>query len=71
VVHRAEGMMQMMQTNFVGVLNVTNAVLPHMRNRCEGSVVFIGSRSAFRNQIPVRVFLCPLLVFISWPGLTN
>jgi NAD(P)-dependent dehydrogenase (short-subunit alcohol dehydrogenase family) len=47
----AEGMMHMMQTNFVGVINVTNAVLPHMRNRREGSVVFIGSRSAFRNQI--------------------
>ncbi|KAH8996690.1 NAD-P-binding protein [Lactarius akahatsu] len=47
----AEGMMHMMQTNFVGVLNVTNAVLPHMRSRREGSIVFMGSRSAFRNQI--------------------
>ncbi|KAH9067866.1 NAD-P-binding protein [Lactarius vividus] len=47
----AEGMMRMMQTNFVGVLNVTNAILPHMRSRREGSVVFMGSRSAFRNQI--------------------
>jgi len=47
----AEGMMHMMQTNFVGVINVTNAVLPHMRGRREGSVVFIGSRTAFRNQI--------------------
>ncbi|KAH9042650.1 NAD-P-binding protein [Lactarius pseudohatsudake] len=41
----AEGMMHMMQTNFVGVLNVTNAVLPHMRSRREGSIVFMGSRS--------------------------
>jgi len=47
--------MDMMQTNFVGVINVTNAILPHMRSRCDGSVVFIGSRSAFRNQIEVRV----------------
>ncbi|KAH9072910.1 NAD-P-binding protein [Lactarius deliciosus] len=47
------GMMHMMQTNFVGVLNVTNAVLPHMRSRREGSIVFMGSRSAFRNQIEV------------------
>lgn len=62
--------MQMMQTNFIGVINVTNAVLPHMRNRREGSVVFIGSRSAYRNQIHVRIFLCPLLIFISRPGLT-
>ncbi|KAI9441389.1 NAD-P-binding protein [Lactarius indigo] len=49
----AEGMMRMMQTNFVGVLNVTNATLPHMRSRREGSVVFMGSRSAFRNRIEV------------------
>ena len=62
--------MRMMQTNFVGVINVTNAVLPHMRNRREGSVVFIGSRSAFRNQIEVRVSICPCLVFISRRGST-
>ncbi|KAH9050252.1 NAD-P-binding protein [Lactarius hengduanensis] len=58
----AEGMMHMMQTNFVGVLNVTNAVLPHMRSRREGSIVFMGSRSAFRNQIEG---LGPLFSFTS------
>ncbi|KAI0254592.1 NAD(P)-binding protein [Lactifluus subvellereus] len=46
-----EGMIRVMRTNFVGVLNVTNAVLPHMRNRREGLIVFIGSRSAFRTEM--------------------
>ena len=62
--------MRMMQTNFVGTVNVTNAVLPHMRSRHKGSIVFIGSRSAFRNQITVRVFLYPCLVFVSCRGST-
>ncbi|KAI0259360.1 NAD-P-binding protein [Gloeopeniophorella convolvens] len=47
----AEGVMRDMQTNFVGPVNVTNAVLPHMRSRREGTVVFVGSRSAYRNQM--------------------
>ena len=47
--------MHVMNTNFFGSVNVTNAILPHMRGRREGYVVFIGSRSAFRNQLIVRV----------------
>ena len=47
--------MDVMNTNFFGAVNVTNAVLPHMRDRREGCVVFIGSRSTFRNQKIVRV----------------
>ncbi|KAH9939302.1 NAD-P-binding protein [Epithele typhae] len=38
------------QTNIFGVLNVTNAVLPHMRERRAGTVVMIGSRSAWRAE---------------------
>ncbi|RDX55334.1 NAD-P-binding protein [Polyporus arcularius HHB13444] len=39
------------QTNLFGVLNVTNAVLPHMRERRSGTVVILGSRSAWRAEV--------------------
>jgi len=47
----AEGIMRDMKTNFVGPMNVTNAILPHMRMRHDGIIVFIGSRSAYRSQM--------------------
>ena len=56
--------MNVMNTNFFGAVNVTNAVLPHMRDRREGCVVFIGSRSVFRNQKMVRV-LPPIVIQCS------
>ena len=43
-----------LQTNLFGVLDVTNAVLPHMRARKSGTVVFSGSRSSWRTDVPVR-----------------
>ncbi|KAI0056341.1 NAD(P)-binding protein [Artomyces pyxidatus] len=46
----AEGMLHVMHTNFFGVLNVTNATLPHMRARRDGTVVIIGSRGAYCNE---------------------
>jgi len=48
----AEGVMKEMKTNFFGPINVTNAVLPSMRERRDGTVIFIGSRSAYRTSIP-------------------
>ncbi|KAH9921654.1 NAD-P-binding protein [Fomitopsis serialis] len=36
------------QTNVFGVLNTTNAVLPQMRSRRTGTVVFLGSRSVWK-----------------------
>ncbi|KAI0312669.1 NAD-P-binding protein [Amylostereum chailletii] len=48
-----ENFTQVMNTNFFGTLNVTNALLPHMRARKQGTVVIIGSRTAYRNE-----FLC-------------
>ncbi|KAF7984288.1 hypothetical protein HWV62_15245 [Athelia sp. TMB] len=46
-----------LQTNLFGVLDVTNAVLPHMRARKSGTVVFSGSRSSWRTDVPASVDL--------------
>lgn len=43
-----------MQTNLYGMLDVTNAVLPQMRARMSGTVLFQGSRSSWRTDVPVR-----------------
>ncbi|KAA1472753.1 NAD-P-binding protein [Dentipellis sp. KUC8613] len=48
----AEFLQKSLQTNLFGVINVTNAILPHMRERRDGTVVIIGSRSAWRNEFP-------------------
>jgi hypothetical protein len=49
-------------------MNVTNAVLPHMRLRRDGTIVVIGSRSAFRSQMAVRTFLHCTPRFVSESG---
>ncbi|KAG2152432.1 hypothetical protein BD769DRAFT_38932 [Suillus cothurnatus] len=43
-------MLRQFQTNFFGVVNVCNAVLPYMRKKRSGTVVIIGSRSAWRPE---------------------
>jgi short-subunit dehydrogenase len=57
--------MRDMKTNFVGPMNVTNAILPHMRTRRDGSIIFIGSRSAYRTQMVVSTFLLCAPCFVS------
>ncbi|KAG1780010.1 hypothetical protein EV702DRAFT_1084089 [Suillus placidus] len=44
-------MMRQFRPNVFGVLDVTNATLPYMRERKSGTVVIIGSRSAWRPEI--------------------
>jgi NAD(P)-dependent dehydrogenase (short-subunit alcohol dehydrogenase family) len=71
----AEGIMRDMKTNFIGTMNVTNAALPHMRMRCDGTIIFIGSRSAYRTQMVVSTFLltsllpCLTLEFVQGMGM--
>ncbi|CCM01677.1 uncharacterized protein FIBRA_03741 [Fibroporia radiculosa] len=42
-----------LSTNITGTINVTNAVLPNMRDRRSGMVVFLGSRSVWNAEIPL------------------
>jgi NADP-dependent 3-hydroxy acid dehydrogenase YdfG len=49
--------MEQYKTNVFGVINVTNAFLPHMRHRGEGTVIVIGSRSGWKTQSAVRDLL--------------
>jgi len=45
-----EGLEKQYRLNVFGPMNVTYAVLPFMRQRRSGTVVFVGSRSAIRNE---------------------
>ncbi|KAL6307085.1 NAD(P)-binding protein [Sparassis latifolia] len=45
------------QTNVFGVMNVTNATLPHMRSRRSGTVVIIGSRSVWKTGPTVGMYV--------------
>ncbi|KAJ7176711.1 hypothetical protein C8R46DRAFT_889813 [Mycena filopes] len=38
--------------NFFGVMDVVSAALPHMRAQKEGTIVVVGSRSAWKPEIP-------------------
>ena len=42
------------ETNVFGTVKVTNAVLPHMRQRKSGLIVLLGSRIVWQADIPVR-----------------
>ncbi|KAI0920829.1 hypothetical protein AcW1_005005 [Taiwanofungus camphoratus] len=44
------------QTNLFGAINVTNAILPHMRKRRSGTVLFMGTRSVWNAGTPAIGF---------------
>ncbi|KAI0370600.1 NAD-P-binding protein [Pilatotrama ljubarskyi] len=48
----SEILRQQFDTNFFGLFDMTNAVLPHMRARRSGTVVLIGSRSSWAPELP-------------------
>ena len=61
-----------MNTNFVGPINVTNAVLPSMRERRNGTIIFVGSRSSYRTSIRVcRSSSTPFLRLTSFRALVS
>lgn len=51
------------QTNVFGVINVTNAVIPRMRERRSGTVVIVGSRSGWNPAMPVS--FSSLTIFVD------
>ena len=46
-------MRQMFDTNVFGLMDVTTAALPYLRRSKDGRMVVVGSRSAWRAEIPV------------------
>lgn len=53
--HRCEAMRQHFNIHFFGVINLTNAVLPYMRARRAGTVIMVGSRTAFPDEFYVSL----------------
>lgn len=52
VVHvcRSGMLRKQFDVNLFGLLDVTTAILPHMRSRRSGTVVLMGSRSSWAQQ---------------------
>ncbi|KAF8584680.1 NAD-P-binding protein [Ramaria rubella] len=51
-----EGLLEVYKTNVFGVANVTNAVLPCMRQRRNGTIVIIGNRSGWCTNLTVTLY---------------
>ena len=49
---RSDVLRKQFDVNVFGLLDVTNAALPHMRARKSGTIVHLGSRSSWRGEIP-------------------
>ncbi|CCM04640.1 uncharacterized protein FIBRA_06824 [Fibroporia radiculosa] len=56
---------EQLQMNLVGTLNVTNAVLPSMRERRDGTVIFLGSRSVWKPEVPLTGY------YAAWKAATH
>lgn len=65
---RSDVLRQQFDTNFFGLVDVTNAVLPHMRDRFSGTIVLIGSRASWVPEIPVCFCLSALTAIVLTPS---
>ena len=61
--------MEQFQVNFFGLINVTNAVLPYMRQQRSGTVVIMGSRLVWQAHGPVSTVLWSRFSTVSDPAL--
>ena len=50
-------------TNVFGLMDVTTAALPYLRKSKDGRMVVVGSRSAWRTEIPVSAILISQLIY--------
>lgn len=50
---RSSQLKKQFRTNVFGLLDVTTAALPHMRQRKSGTIVMMGSRLGWRPEAPV------------------
>ncbi|TCD62926.1 hypothetical protein EIP91_006224 [Steccherinum ochraceum] len=48
--------MHQVNVNVCGLLDISSAVLPHMRARKSGTIVLVGSRSSWESEVPIRGF---------------
>lgn len=46
--NRSEQWLAMLNTNLLGTINLTRAILPHFRGKKSGKLVFIGSENGWR-----------------------
>jgi len=44
-----EGWLAQINTNLLGTISVTRAILPHFRQRRAGKIVFIGSKNGWKG----------------------
>lgn len=56
-------MRRIFDTNVFGLMDVTTAALPYLRKSKEGRMVVVGSRSAWRTEIPVSGILNARLIY--------
>ena len=51
-------------TNVFGLMDVTTAALPYLRRSNDGRMVVVGSRSAWRAEIPISKILNSRLMYL-------